>query len=184
MSYNRLKNFRKLRKLAILQGFGGKCQCCGYNKCVQALEFHHLNCNNKEFSISTIMNKNWNEIKNELKKCICVCANCHREIHNNLLEIDVNKQYFDENAVQDYECAINKVTKYSKCPICGALKPEYNKFCSRKCAAKSRDRVNWEQYESLVYIIDNKIESINSIASKLNISWQAVKKRYKKLKSQ
>lgn len=100
-----------------------------------------------------------------------MCANCHREIHNNLLEIDVNKQYFDENAVQDYECAINKVTKY-------------NKFCSRKCAAKSRDRVNWEQYESLVYIIDNKIESINSIASKLNISWQAVKKRYKKLKSQ
>lgn len=21
---------------------GGKCQCCGYDKCIQALEFHHI----------------------------------------------------------------------------------------------------------------------------------------------
>lgn len=182
LTYDRLKNFRKLRKLAILHGFGGKCQCCGYKKCVRALEFHHLDCESKDFSISTTINKSWNEIKNELKKCICVCANCHREIHDNLRVVDTNKQYFDETAVKDYETTLKKIKRYNKCPICGTLKPEYNKFCSPKCAAKSQEKVDWSQYEDLVCIIDTKAESINSIAKKLNVSWQTVKKRYKKLK--
>lgn len=31
---------------------GGKCCVCGYNKYLGALEFHHLNPNEKDFGIS------------------------------------------------------------------------------------------------------------------------------------
>jgi predicted HNH restriction endonuclease len=62
---------------------------CGYSKCESALEFHHLNPNEKDFNISSIRQlSNFTEkIKNELDKCILVCSNCHREIHSNIIKI-------------------------------------------------------------------------------------------------
>ena len=61
---------------------GRACQKCGYNRCLDALEFHHLNPLEKDFSISDRnVNSDWEAIKEELDKCILVCANCHREIH-------------------------------------------------------------------------------------------------------
>lgn len=46
------------------------------------LDFHHIS--NKEINIGAmIRNKNYSldELKSELKKCICVCSNCHRKLH-------------------------------------------------------------------------------------------------------
>lgn len=40
----------KIKKMAI-EYKGGKCQICGYDKCVGALEFHHLNSKEKDFGI-------------------------------------------------------------------------------------------------------------------------------------
>jgi len=82
---NRVKSVTKrrqtLKKLAI-DYKGGSCQRCGYNKCDGALEFHHLDPTKKDFSISSSGNtRAWEVIKKELDKCIMVCANCHREIH-------------------------------------------------------------------------------------------------------
>lgn len=60
---------------------GGKCSICGYDKCIQALEFHHLDTN-KDFGIGDNgYTRAWSKVKEELDKCILVCANCHREIH-------------------------------------------------------------------------------------------------------
>lgn len=63
---------------------GGKCEKCGYSKCLAALTFHHLDPNLKEFTIdrSTISRKNINSVYKELDKCILVCFNCHMEIHH------------------------------------------------------------------------------------------------------
>lgn len=73
---------KKLKDLAI-EYKGGKCSCCGYNKCKAALEFHHLDPNEKEFGLGTKgLTRSWDKIKIELDKCILLCANCHREIHN------------------------------------------------------------------------------------------------------
>ena len=72
---------RKNKDMAI-EYKGGKCEKCGYNKCNGALEFHHLNPEEKDFSISTSgTTKSFERIKKEIDKCILVCANCHREIH-------------------------------------------------------------------------------------------------------
>ena len=62
---------------------GGKCVRCGYKKCVRALEFHHLDPDGKDFPVSSRgACKSWERIKEELGKCILVCANCHAEIHD------------------------------------------------------------------------------------------------------
>ncbi len=73
------KRRHKLKDMAI-EYKGGKCEKCGYDKCKTALDFHHLDPTEKEFTISSA-NRSWESIKEELDKCIIVCANCHREIH-------------------------------------------------------------------------------------------------------
>jgi len=79
--YNRKMERRKKLKGELVEIFGGKCSKCGYNKCIDALDFHHEG--NKEESISKLINNNSREkILKEAKKCILLCANCHRELHH------------------------------------------------------------------------------------------------------
>jgi hypothetical protein len=74
---------REKIKLDAIAYKGGKCVKCGYNKCVAALEFHHINPALKEFGMGQNgATKSWATIKQELDKCILLCANCHREIHS------------------------------------------------------------------------------------------------------
>jgi len=56
------------------------CAICGYNKCVDCLEFHHVEPKYKRFNVrkSTITRKG---LVDELAKCILLCPNCHKEIH-------------------------------------------------------------------------------------------------------
>jgi hypothetical protein len=77
---NSIKHRQNLKEKAI-QYKGGCCVLCGYNKCIQALEFHHLDPNEKDFTISETNSIGWEKLKKEIDKCILVCANCHREIH-------------------------------------------------------------------------------------------------------
>lgn len=79
--YEKVKNYRQRQKIKAVQYLGSKCKKCGYNKCVQALEFHHRNPKEKEFSFSKYSNHSWMKIKKELDKCDLLCANCHREEH-------------------------------------------------------------------------------------------------------
>lgn len=63
---------------------GGKCIKCGYDKCQAALEFHHINPKEKDFSIAGNHLKSFENLKNELDKCILICSNCHQELHFSL----------------------------------------------------------------------------------------------------
>ena len=75
---------RKIIKKWAVEYKGGKCCKCGYNKCIDALDLHHLNPTEKDFNLSDRnLNLDWQAIVPELDKCILVCANCHREIHSN-----------------------------------------------------------------------------------------------------
>ena len=73
---------RRVNKLKGISYKGGECSKCGYKKCADALDFHHIDPETKEFGLSGGSIKSWEKQKTELDKCILVCANCHREIHS------------------------------------------------------------------------------------------------------
>lgn len=73
-------DWRKRTKVKLVEYKGGCCCRCGYNKSMNVLQFHHLDPAKKDF---TIGGKSWSyeRLKEEVDKCILVCANCHIEIH-------------------------------------------------------------------------------------------------------
>lgn len=59
------------------------CKNCGYMKCATALELHHLDGRDKDGNIGSMISVgcSTSRIKNEIRKCVVLCANCHRELH-------------------------------------------------------------------------------------------------------
>ncbi|KKR36503.1 MAG: hypothetical protein UW46_C0005G0044 [Candidatus Yanofskybacteria bacterium GW2011_GWF1_44_227] len=83
------KRRRKVKSLAI-EYKGGKCQVCGYCKYQGALDMHHIS--DKQFGIGDKgYTRSWEKIKQELDKCILVCANCHREIEGGITQLSDRK---------------------------------------------------------------------------------------------
>jgi len=79
-----LSRMRKL-KSQMIDYKGGCCVRCGYDKYQGALDFHHLDPNEKDFNPSHLKRYKFDEtVKSELDKCILVCANCHRELHHEI----------------------------------------------------------------------------------------------------
>lgn len=58
------------------------CVKCGENR-IYLLQFHHVNPNEKVFTIScgSKYHKSKEDVAAEIKKCVCLCANCHKEFH-------------------------------------------------------------------------------------------------------
>ena len=80
---------RQIVKQKAIEYKGGKCTICNYNTYNGALEFHHLDPNEKDFNIAEITTTIFNEkIKTELDKCILLCSNCHREVHGGLIPLN------------------------------------------------------------------------------------------------
>lgn len=83
----RMGSIQRKTKQKCLDYKGRKCCICGYNKSTRALCFHHLDPNEKDFAISKYRTHAWDKVKAELDKCLLVCANCHAEIHDGLIEV-------------------------------------------------------------------------------------------------
>ena len=73
---------RKNLKKRCVEYKGGSCEKCSYNRCISALEFHHIDPTKKDFGIGDGSSRKWDSLKIELDKCLMLCANCHREIHH------------------------------------------------------------------------------------------------------
>jgi hypothetical protein len=83
------KRRKAIREKAI-EYLGGKCVYCGYDRCSAALDFHHFDEKTKSFGLSQRgLTRSWERTKEELEKCILLCANCHRELHVGLLQPSV-----------------------------------------------------------------------------------------------
>lgn len=69
------RNYKFIRRHKKLCG----CSYCGYNKSEHALDYHHIDV--KLHNVSTLARKSsLKKLKTEIKKCIVLCANCHREL--------------------------------------------------------------------------------------------------------
>ena len=93
-----VKRCAQLRKENLIKVFGSKCCLCGFDIFPSALEFHHVNPEEKSFGLtgSGLMKKMETQLE-EAKKCILVCANCHRGIHHENIKIPENwKELFDD----------------------------------------------------------------------------------------
>jgi hypothetical protein len=61
---------------------GAKCSRCGFtSECMACFEFHHKS--DKLFTIGgdAMEKRHWHELVAEVKKCIVLCACCHRIVH-------------------------------------------------------------------------------------------------------
>ena len=83
---NRDKARRLLKKKRAIALLGGRCKRCGLeSEHTTVYDFHHTDPFSKGKDIkggSDFMRKAWERIEAEIKKCILLCANCHRIEHS------------------------------------------------------------------------------------------------------
>ena len=127
-----LKNQK--RKLKAVEYKGGKCEICGYDKNIAALEFHHKNPEEKDFTISNFI-CGWSDLQKDLDKCIMVCANCHREIHN------------PQSTVQNIQelIQIHNIKVQIKQETYKRNRPTKYKFTLEEVEAKRLECSNWQE---------------------------------------
>ena len=73
---------RRNNKTKAVAYMGGTCAVCGQVFPDCCFDFHHKNPTEDNEVPSTVLHYSWKRIVEELSKCIMVCSNCHRIIHN------------------------------------------------------------------------------------------------------
>jgi hypothetical protein len=93
-------NYRRRMKVRAVRAAGGSCEGCGRSGPVAIFEFHHLEADGKDFGISQDgIPRPWPKVLAELAKCAMLCANCHREVHAGVRELDAGLNGLAEDAV-------------------------------------------------------------------------------------
>jgi len=75
---------QKVKRLLVEEA-EGCCAVCGYDDCIINLHFHHMRPAEKAFVVSSSTTKSIAAYREELQKCVLVCANCHGEIEAGLV---------------------------------------------------------------------------------------------------
>ena len=173
-SYDYVKRSRTNRKEKMLYVMGDFCQICGYDKCASALEFHHIDMTEKELAFNMAKNQSWEIVSNELRKCILVCANCHREIHAGLITQQLTSSFNEERALEITE-QIDQVKHHeiSYCQYCGTIVYKGNDCCP-SCAAKLRRKADRPSREELKKAIRNL--SFVQIAKQYGVTDNSIRK--------
>ena len=168
--YESVKKWRRKVKEYAVKAFGGCCGICGYHKCINSLHFHHINPEEKEFGLSSMKVSNWPKIVKELRKCVCLCSNCHGEVEANITQIPESIKRFDE------EFKIYRAKeRYNQCPVCENKKKIRFKYCSKSCAAYSKRKIDWDKIDLKGMLC--KGLPVTHIAKILGVSNTAVTKR-------
>jgi hypothetical protein len=154
--------------------FGGICCLCRDEFPQELFEFHHLNPVEKKFGLGAIRSNcmSWDKIVKELRKCVMMCANCHRLIEYGYAELPATARRFDESYA-NYKRKVKPRTKINKC-ICGNDKQANRKYCSQGCYHSHTRRVNWPTKDELKLLL--RSNSLNKIGKMYGVSHSAVNK--------
>ena len=80
---------RRRVKRILIEEAGGACRLCGYDRYAGALQFHHLDPSEKAFAIAGRgLARSLDRAREEVAKCVLVCANCHAELEGGVASID------------------------------------------------------------------------------------------------
>lgn len=78
----RTRKKRHSHKSKAIEYLGGKCFDCGLVSIYpEVYDFHHTDPSIKEKDPGSLMHCSWARLEEELKKCVLLCANCHRIRH-------------------------------------------------------------------------------------------------------
>lgn len=66
---------------------GGKCRHCGFDGHNSAFDYHHIDPNEKDINFKSSRQWSWERLKQELDKCVLLCANCHRGVHSGDIQL-------------------------------------------------------------------------------------------------
>ena len=171
-------DYRKRRKQNLMAICGGKCCICGYDKTPVALEFHHLIPEEKSYGLgaSGLCHKIEDDIA-EIRKCVLVCANCHREIHDNFYELSELQQYqnFNEEIIKSLTTYKKDVKLYCKECGCEITSESSTGLCSI-CAAKNRRKVERPTSNDLFNKLKELKGNFTQVGTFYGVSDNAVRK--------
>lgn len=170
--------WRQRAKLRAVQAFGGKCGICRYNRCVAAFDFHHLNPLEKDFSFGTKTTPAWSQLVAELKKCVMLCATCHREVHSNVVTIPDDIQRFDESLIV-YVKYMPARKPRGTCKTCGGVirqrKQSKSKYCSDICYSTGRKKVKDRPSRDELRMMVNE-HGYEEIGRRFDVTGKSIKK--------
>lgn len=172
--------FIRKRKSDLRKIFHSKCCLCGFDEVQEALEFHHVNLEEKSFQICNSRTKSLKKQLEELKKTILVCSNCHRGIHNNIYKVPDNwKDFYDYEVEKQLLEKLENATKHKiyYCRRCGKEIKNNTKYCI-ECGHIVQQKCNRPSREELKEMIRNL--PFTTIAKKYEISDNAIRKWCKK----
>ena len=167
-------NFIKRRKKDLKSVFHSKCCLCNFSEVQEALEFHHVNPEEKSFAIcgSNNTTKALQAQLLEMRKCILVCANCHRGIHYGIYKVPDNwKDFYDEEIANTLLKNLEKKKTY--CKNCGKEITNGAKYC-KECAVLVSQIVERPSRKILKNEIRNS--SFVSLGKKYGVTDNAVRK--------
>lgn len=79
--YAEQNQIQRQKAIDLVNSLKTPCEKCGESR-FYVIDFHHVDNTTKEFGISRIIRgRGRKTIENEVKKCICLCRNCHTEFH-------------------------------------------------------------------------------------------------------
>jgi hypothetical protein len=140
----------------VVARFGGKCQECGYNRCLAALHFHHQDSSEKDLWSPNRGNASLDEVQAHPERFRLLCSNCHIEEHERIRL---------ENRI------------IATCPQCqkpfrarpDRLRAGKDRFCGKRCLAEHYEIIRAKSIE--VAQLNGNIENILKSVRKTDGCW-------------